>query len=65
MNDSSPKTITFGQALCGNVVSPFVAGYLYYTGTPLKIVLISSAVAVIVLNIYFVVAFKVWGQNSN
>ena len=65
MNVNPQKTITLGQALCGNLVLPLVAAYLYYAGTPLKIVLISSAITGVLLNIYFVLAFKIWGKNPN
>jgi hypothetical protein len=65
MEDSPEKTITLGKALLSNLVLPFAAAYLYYTGTSLRIVLTSCAVTFVVLNSYFLVAFKVWGQKSS
>ena len=65
MGGAPNRTITLGQALLGNVVLPFVGAYLYFKGTPLKIVLEAGSITFVVLNVYFLVAFKVWGQNSH
>ncbi len=65
MDDSPEKTTTLGKALLSNLVIPFAAAYLYHTGTSLRIVLTSCAVTVVVLNSYFLIAFKIWGQKSS
>ena len=65
MDDSPESTITFGKALLSNLVIPFAAAYLYYTRTSLRIVLTACAVTLVVLNAYFLIAFKIWGQKSS
>jgi len=58
------KTMTLGRALAWNVVLPFVGIYPHFTGTPLWIVLTSSAITFVALNLYFLFAFNVWEVKS-
>jgi hypothetical protein len=65
MGEPVEKTGTLGQALLGNLVLPFAGAYLYYKGTPLHTVLMSGGITFVVLNVYLLIAFKVWGGKQN
>jgi hypothetical protein len=65
MGKPPEKTATLGQALLGNIVLPFAGAYLYYKGTPLHIVLMSCGITFVVLNVYLLIAVKVWGGKQH
>jgi hypothetical protein len=62
---NSEKTITLGQALLSNLALPFAAAYLYWRGTSLGVVLGSCLVTFVVLNTWFLVAFRIWGVKKH
>jgi hypothetical protein len=66
MTKPTQRTVTLGQALLfSNVTLPLAGAYLYYKGTSPRIVLVSCGIAFVVLNFYFLIAFKVWGQKRD
>jgi hypothetical protein len=60
---NTEKTVTLGRVLLSNLVLPFVAAYLYWRGTPLSIVIESCLITFAVINVWFLVAFWIWGKK--
>ena len=66
MTKSTEKTVTLGQTLLfSNMALPLGGAYLYHKGTSLHIVLASCGITFVILNVYFLFAFKVWGGKSD
>jgi hypothetical protein len=57
--------ITLGTALLyTNVGLPIVGAYFYFFKIfPLDIVIETIVIALVLLNVYFLVAFRVWGSK--
>jgi hypothetical protein len=60
------KQTTLGTALLfTNVGLPIVGAYFYFFKIfPLHIVIESTVIEFVVLNVYLVIAFKIWGSQS-
>ena len=65
MEGHPPKQTTLGTALLiTNVGLPIVAAYLYFfKRTPRLIVIETLVVTFVVLNLYYLIAFKIWGEK--
>jgi len=60
------KQATLGTALLyTNIGLPIVGAYFYFSKTfPLRIAIETIVIAFVVLNVYYLIAFKVWGSKS-
>lgn len=60
------RQTTLGTALLfTNIGLPIAAAYFYFFKIfPLHIVVESISIAFVVLNVYYLIAFKIWGSKS-
>jgi len=65
MEKGIPKQSTLGTALLvTNIGLPIIAAYLYFfKKMPRSIVIESLVVTFVVLNAYYLIAFKIWGEK--
>ena len=65
MEKQAPKQTTLGTAfLITNLVLPIGGAYLYFVkGMPRLTVIEGLVVACVILNAYYLIAFKVWGEK--
>jgi len=61
----SEKRTTLGAALLAtNIGLPIMASYMYFFWKwPRGLVIETFVVTFVVLNVYYLIAFKVWGQK--
>ena len=61
----SEKQITLGTALLiTNIGLPLLAAYSYFFKIfPLRIIIESCGIAFVFLNVYYLLAFKIWGSK--
>lgn len=64
--ETPEKQVTLGRALLvTNVCLPLAAAYLYFLKKmPLHIVIESTSITFVVLNVYYLIAFRIWGSKS-
>jgi hypothetical protein len=64
--ETPEKQTTLGAALLfTNIGLPIVGAYFYFFKIfPLHIVIETMCIAFVVLNVYYLIAFKVWGSRS-
>jgi len=60
------KQTTLASALIiTNIGLPIVAAYFYFFKLfPLRLVIETVGITFVVLNVYYMIAFKVWGSKS-
>ncbi len=61
----SEKQMTLGTALLiTNIGLPLVAAYFYFFRVfPLRIIIESCGTVFVLLNVYYLIAFKIWGSK--
>jgi hypothetical protein len=64
--ETPEKQTTLGTALLfTNIGLPLAGAYFYFSKVfPLHIVIESFGIAFVVLNVYLLIAFKIWGAQS-
>jgi hypothetical protein len=60
------KQTTLGTALLyTNIGLPIVGAFFYFSKIlPFRIAIETLGIAFVILNVYYLIAFKIWGSNS-